>query len=176
MWMDIMLIAGGGLRIKGKNSTLVVDPVSSTGKTEADAILALNNSVSFSEAKIEGSRITLKGPGEYEVGGAKVTTISIGEKLVARIDIDSVKVTVGSGEAVEKIQDKLEGSDILVVNADGKFNYSSLASLEPKVLIVYGGMKEEVSKSLGKESLEKLNKFATTVDKLPAELQYVILG
>lgn len=174
--MDVMILPGNSIRVKGKNSTLVVNPTSSTTKTEADAIVSLDRDSNFSDAKIEGSRITVKGPGEYEVGGAKISAVAVEGNLVARIDIDSVKVLLGSGESLEKIQDKMEGSDLLVVNANTKFNYSTLTTLEPKVLLVYGEMKDDVSKSLGKDNIEKLNKYVTTADKLPAELQYILLG
>lgn len=174
--MDIAIITGNSLRIKGKNSAIVINPIASTGKTDANAILVLDKNLPINDSKIEGSRITIKGPGEYEVGGIKVSTTSVEGKLVARVDVDSVKVLVGSGDAIEKIQDKVEGSDIVVVNADNKFNYSTLTALEPKVLLVYGELKEEVGKSIGNESGEKVNKFSTTADKLPAEMQFAYLG
>lgn len=174
--MDIMLLPGDALRLKGKNTTLVLNPTTSTTKTEADAIILLDKFLNFSDSKIEGSRITIIGPGDYEVGGTKITAHKVFEKLAVRVDLDNVKVLVGNGEAIEKIQDKVEDSDIIVVNANDKFNYSALASLEPKVLIVYGALKDEVGKSLGKESSEKLNKYATTADKLPQELQFIVFG
>jgi hypothetical protein len=174
--MDIMILPGDALRVKGKNSTLVLNPTAGTTKTEADGVILLDKFLKFNDSKIEGSRIKIIGPGDYEVGGAKITAISVFEKLAVRIDIDNVKVLIGNGEAIEKIQDKVEDSDILVVNADMKFNYSTLASLEPKVLMVYGELREEVSKSLGKESAEKMNKYSVTKDKLPPELQFILLG
>lgn len=174
--MDIAILTGEALRVKGRSSTLVLNPTTATTKTEADGIILLDRFLNFSDAKIEGSRITIIGPGEYEVGGAKITAIKVFEKLAVRIDIDNVKVLIGNGEAIEKIQDKVEEIDILVVNADAKFNYSTLASLEPKVLIVFGELKSDVSKSLGRENAEKMNKFSATKDKLPQELQFILLG
>lgn len=174
--MDIMILPGEALRVKGKNSTLVLNPSASTPKTEADGVILLDKFLNFNDSKIEGSRIKITGPGDYEVSGAKITAIKVFEKLAVRIDIDNVKIIIGNGEAIEKVQDKLEDSDILVVNADNKFNYSALASLEPKVLMVYGELKEEVSKSLGKEEAERTNKYSATKDKLPAELQFILLN
>lgn len=174
--MDIAILTGDALRVKGKNATLVLNPTAATAKTEADGIILLDKFLNFSDSKIEESRITIIGPGDYEVGGIKITAIKVFEKLAARIDVDNVRVLIGNGEAIEKIQDKVEEIDIIVVNADMKFNYSVLASFEPKVLMVYGELKNEVSKSLGKESAEKMNKFSATKDKLPAELQFILLG
>lgn len=174
--MDIAILSGDSLRIKGKNAAIIVNPVAATGKTEANAILILNKTLPIDDSKIEGSRITIKGPGEYEVGGIKVSAILVGENLVARINVDSVNVLTGSGELIEKTAEKLEGSDIVVVNADTKFNYSGLATLEPKVLLAYGQLKDEIGKSIGKEEGEKVAKYSTTADKLPSEMQYVVLG
>lgn len=174
--MEIMILSGNTLRVKGKSASLAINPTTETNKTEVNAILALHSDPKFSDSKMEGSRITIKGPGEFEVGGIKISAIAVAEKLVARIDVDSVKVLIGSGEAVEKIQDKVEGSDLVVINADTKFNYSMLTALEPKVLLVYGELKDEVSKSLGKGTAEKANKFSTTADKFPSEMQYILLG
>lgn len=173
--MDVALLSPDSIRVKGKNSTIIVNPSAKISKTEADGIINLDKT-DFSDEKIEGSRITVKGPGEYEVGGVKISAVTTNSALVSRIDVDSVKVIIGNGEALEKIQDRIEGCDLLVVNADKKFNYSALASLEPKVLLVYGELKEEVSKSMGKTSVEKLNKFSATADKLPSEPQFISLG
>jgi hypothetical protein len=174
--MDVAIISGNSIRIKGKTAALVINPTSSTGKTEADALLVLDKSLDINDSKIEGSRISIDGPGEFEVGGIKISTTAVDGKLVARIDVDSVKILTGSGESIEKIQDKVEGSDIVVVNAQNKFNYSVLPTLEPKVVLLYGDLKEEATKSLGNESSEKVTKFSSTADKLPSEVQYILLG
>ncbi|MEK9208320.1 MAG: hypothetical protein AAB922_07570, partial [Patescibacteria group bacterium] len=82
---------------------------------------------------------------------------------------------IGSGSSIEKIKDKIEGSNIVVFNAESEFNYSSLSSLEASVIIAYGKLREEVGKSLGKEVVS-VSKFSTTADKLPTEMQFVILS
>lgn len=174
--MDIMVLSPKTLRIKGKNSSAIINPVATISKTEADSVLILENSPDLSDAKVEGSRITIKGGGEYEVGGIKYSALRVGEKLVVKIDVDSVRVLIGDGVSIEKIQDKVENADLVVINADSEFNYSVLTAIEPKVLLVYGSKKDEVSKSLGKTDGVNTNKFSTTFDKLPSEMQYVLLG
>src|SRR3990167_362381 len=173
--MDIMLLGEKTLRVKGKNSSAVINPTSTIGKTEADAILELEKYPDSTDSKVTGTRIIINGPGEYEVGGMKYSVVGVSGKLVTKIDTDSLKLLVGSGEVIEKFQDKVENCDIAVINADSGFNYSVLTSLEPRVLIVYGDKKDEVAKSLGKSS-EKITKFSTTQDKLPSEMQFVLLG
>lgn len=174
--MDVTLLNENSLKVKGKNASIVVNPNSSTGKTEADAILFLGSSDDQSVAKIEGSRITIKGPGEYEVAGVKVSTTVIDDQQVAKIDVDGVKVLIGSGSSIEKMHDKIEEAQILVVNSNNEFNHSTLTSLEPNVLILYGDKRMEVAKSLGKEETLKATKYSTTADKLPQEMEVILLG
>ena len=173
--MDVAILGNNSLRIKGKMASIVVDPSTSTPKTEAQAIILLSANPDFSDSEIEGSRINIKSPGEYEVSGIKISGLSADGELVARVDADGLKVTVGKGKAIERIQDKLEDCPVLVINADSEFNYSILASLEPNLLIVYGEKRAEVAKALGKESIDKANKFSFSADKLPEDMQLVIL-
>lgn len=171
--MDIVFLGGKTLKIKGKNAAFVVNPTSSIGKTEADAILISGNFIDFSDLKVQSSRITIKGAGEYELGGIKISAISKDGDLINIVDVDNVKILLGDGLAIEKNHEKTEGFDIAVINADNEFDYSIISSLEPKVLIVYGEKKNLVLKSLGKEDTVKSSKFSTTFEKLPSEMQVV---
>ena len=174
--MDVALIGKSALRIKGKNASFVVNPDSSVGKTEADAIVLLGSNSLQKFPKVEGSRITIKGPGEYEVSGIKISTTQVGQNLVARVDVDAVKLLVGSGESIERIHDKIEECDVAIINSDMDFNQAVLTSLEPKALVIYGDKKESVAKMLGKDGAQKASKYATTLEKLPQEMEVVLLG
>ena len=174
--MDIVILSEDSLKIKGKKSSLVVNPTSSIAKTETDSIVYLENNSLFSDAKINGARISIIGAGDYEVGGIKFLTHRVDDKLVAQIDVDSVRVLIGSGKSIDKIHEKVNNTDLIVVNADKEFNYSILAAIEPRVILVYGPLKNEVSRALGKTDVVKTNKYSVTIDKLPSEMQYIILG
>jgi hypothetical protein len=174
--MDITLLPDNAIRIKGKSASLVLNPTKSIGKTEAEGVLNLDSSPNFSSEKTEGSRITISGPGEFEVGGVKVSTTKVIDKFVAQVDVDNVRIVAGSGASIEKISDKFEGGGIALINADAEFDYSALSKIEPSVLIVYGDLKDEVSKKLGKDSSTKVSKFSSSADKLPQEMQFVLLG
>lgn len=173
--MDIILLGKNSIRIKTKKSSFVIDPTTELGKTEAEAAIKLSNVSNFSAAKLEGSRVTFSGPGEYEVGGVKMSLIAAGNECVGFFDIDNMSLLAGSGAALEKVQEKAENADIVVVNADAEFNYSVVTSLEPKVIVVYGNNKEEVKKVLGKEG-EVMSKFSTGKEKLADEMQLILLG
>lgn len=174
--MDVTILSQNTLRIKSRNATLIVDPTTSTAKTETDAIIFLEGVLGDKLPKIIGSRITIKGPGEYEVGGVKISVTSVGNDLIASADVDSVKVLLGSGKAIEKVHDKIEQCEVVVVKSDDEFNYSLITTLEPKAVVVYGEKKDEVAKSLGKNDALKSNKFSATAEKLPEEMQLVLLG
>lgn len=173
--MDVILLGKNSIRIKGKKASLVIDPTSEIGKTEADAAINLTNVANFSTVKLEGSRVTFSGPGEYEVGGIKMSLIAAGGGCVGFFDVDGISVLVGSGAALEKVQEKAESADMVVVNANSEFNYSVVTSLGSKVLLVYGDNRDEVKKVLGKDG-EAMSKFSTTKEKLTEEMQFVLLG
>ncbi len=174
--MDVALLNKNTLRIKGKNGSLIINPTSAIGKTEADAIVLLEESADQKAEKVEGSRITIKGPGEYEVNGIKISATRVGKDLVANIDVDGLKLLVGKGSTIEEIHDKTPECKIAVINSDDDFNHSFLTSLEPSALLVYGDKKEEVAKSLGKTDAAYASKFSATSEKLPAEMQLILLG
>ncbi len=174
--MDVAILSGNSIRVKGKNSTILINPSKSTSKTEADGIVKLWNFPDYSDDKIDGNRIVISGPGEYEVGGMKTSGMKVDEELVAKIDADGVGVLVGSGKAIAKIGEKAEGADILVVNTDEDFNSAGLSTLEPNVILLYGLKKEEVAKGLGKNTPETTSKFSASKDKLTEETQLFLLG
>lgn len=174
--MEVAILSEKTLKIKGKTSTIIIDPLSTISKVEAQGVLYSHpKESSFSESKIEGSRLAIEGPGEYEVGGVKVLSLKANGGLVFLVEVDTVKILVGSGSEILDVHENIESYHILVINADSEFNYSSLTSLEPKVLLIYGPKSGEVKKVLGKEALENSSKYSTTFEKLPGEMQLMVL-
>jgi len=173
--VDVALVSEKTIRIKGKTSTVIVDPTSSMSKSEASTIILTHPEDStLSEAKVEGSRITIKGPGDYEVGGIKIVAVKVNSGFSYLIDVDDVKLLVGKGSEVMGIYEKIEAFHIAVINADKEFKYSQIPSLDVNVVLVYGEKKEDVVKSLGKNS-QKMSKYSVTYDNLPSEMQLIIL-
>ena len=173
--MEVAIIGEKTLRIKSKNSTVIIDPAKNINKIQADATIYTSLNGSLTGAKIEGSRIDIKGPGEYEIGGIKVEGIKVDGDLAVVLEVEGVKLLIGSGKEVKEIHDKIGAFHVAVINADSDFEYSSLTSLEPNILIVYGNKREDVKKFLGKTDIGKASKFSITIDKLPQEMQMVLL-
>lgn len=170
--MDIQLLDKETLKVKSKHSTLVINPTSSMSKTEADATVFLSEK--SPNYKVEGARVSIKGPGEYEVGGIKVTGLRVEGENVFSFDVDGVKVLVGKVSAVAKIIDKIPEVEVVILDVDEQ-NDSLLTKIEPRVLIFYGEGKEDLLKKLGKTS-SSVSKYSTNLEKLPEEMEVINLG
>lgn len=168
--MEISVVAKSSLRIKGKNAVLSVD---STQKTDSNAVLFLEKreGVAFSE----GSEVVISGPGEYETGGIKITGIKSEFDTAYSMTVDSVSVNVGKLSTLSKLQTKLKEANILIVSCDDSSDASFLSGLATSAIIFYGDKATEAVKTLGQENVERMPKFVTTVDKLPAEVKTIIL-
>lgn len=174
--MDILFVGPNSIKLKGKKSGVLVNPTSNISKTEAEIIILLGEYEDKSFSKIEGHRIVISGQGEYEVNGIKISAIKNNEKLVCLLDLDNVKILVGEGGSIEKVYDKVDNCNIVVVYANDEFDYSVLPKIEPNVILALGAKKEDVGKSLGNDSAEKIIKYSTTAEKLPEDLQVYLLG
>lgn len=174
--MDIAFLGPNSLKLKGKKSSLVVNPTATISKTEAETILLLGDYQDKNYSKVEGHRIVISGQGEYEVNGIKISTTRHSDKLAHLVDLDNVKILIAEGKIIEKVYDKIDNCNVIAVSASDEFDYSVLPKIEPNVILIYGEKKEEVSKSLGKDGAEKLTKFSTTLEKLPEDLQVYLLG
>lgn len=167
--MEIALVSKNSLRIKGKYAVLSVDP---SDKSESNAALLLNKD---EKVNLAGSEIVIDGPGEFETGGIKITGVRQDSNLVYSMIVDSVSVLLGKVTALEKIHTKLKEANIVVVNCDNVVDASFLSTLVINVIIFYGEKSVDVCKAFGQENAKKLPKYATTIDKLPAEVETVIL-
>ncbi|HVF69489.1 MAG TPA: hypothetical protein VNA13_02890 [Xanthomonadales bacterium] len=168
--MEIALLPKNSLRIKGKNAVLSVDP-----QDKAEANAALIFSTSDNSVNTNGAEVVIEGPGEYETGGIKISAAKYDDDLVYNLTVDSVSLLMGKAAALEKAHQKLKEANILVVKCDGASETSSLTSLVTNVIIFYGEKAADVAKTFGSENVKRLPKYASTIDKLPAEVETVIL-
>lgn len=178
--MEISLVSPGSLRLKGKNASLVIDPNSSIkNKIPADGVVLLAEEGGYDLSKIENSRLIIKGPGEYEIGRIKIISIAFGSDLVYSFFVDNVRVFVAKSEVLEKNSQKLKenfsDTQILVLNANALIDQAKIADLTPQIVVLYGEKASEIAKSLGKEK-ENVAKLSITADKLPQEMEVVVLG
>lgn len=172
--MDISIIGKNSIKIKGKEATFVVDPSREMPKTPADAVILLNGSDNIDISRATDFRIVISGPGGYEVGRAKISGTTTPKGTLYRLFIDGITVILG--RASETKAEGFSSCQVLVINTDSEFNESSITSLEPKIVALYGDKKVESAKTIGAENVSTVNKLIATKDKLPEKMEVVILG
>ncbi len=170
--MEIALLSSTTTRLKGKLASLVIDPVVSKAKIQAEGILLLTQKET--DVEVEGSRLTMSGPGEYEVGGVKITAVKQEASISYYLSLDSVSILVATASSL-KGKESLRDVDVALLFADSLADTSALATVAGGVAIFYGPQAAENIKALGKE-VQPINKYVTTKDKLPAEMEAVLLA
>lgn len=151
---------------------------------------------------VGGSPFVVRGPGEYEIKGISVIGISSfhdseegktrGQNTMYRIEIDGVKVAhLGDvGHVLSSAQvDILDGIDVLMIPVGGVYTVDVekasqiIADIEPRIVIPMHDARsnkelvplEIFLKTMGKDGLASLPKLTVSKDKLPAEMQIVVL-
>lgn len=149
--------------------------------------------------------LKISGPGEYEVNGVSITGVSTyhdkekgaqrGRNTVYNISIDGLNIVhLGDlGHTLSEAEiEEIGATDILLVpvgsvyTIDAKTASDVVSQLEPKIVIPmhYGlpGLKFELEplenflKEMGFDTVEPLPKLSITKDKLPTEMQVVVLN
>ncbi len=152
--MEVALVGKDTLKIKGKKASLIVDPKGEIPKTPADAILLLNGEVD--PTRVEEYRVIINDEGEYEVGAIKITGISHG---IYNLNVDNTQAILGKTSSIGKLSDTSNEAQVAILNVDSELNEAIIASLEAKVVILYGEKANEGLKALGKHDLAATKKF-----------------
>lgn len=173
--MEIVNVSKDCLKIKGKTGSLLIDPSSDMAKTVADAILLLSQKKA-TVSKVEGYRLVVEGPGEFEVSGVKISAFELANHVSYDIRVDGVEILVTQAEVLQTAADKAKDFHIVVIRTDLPLNQSVITALSPQVVVLYGDKAKEEAKTLGKEITQSVSKYQTTVEKLPAEMEVVVLG
>jgi hypothetical protein len=172
--VDIAIIGNNSVKLKGKQTTFIVDPASGMPKTSADAVILLNGVNGMDVARVTDSRIIIDGPGGYEVGGVKISGTKTSKGMLYKLLIDGVSIILGS--ATEAKMEGFSVCQVAVVNTNSDFNESFITALEPKITVLYGDKKVESAKTLGLESVSLSPKITIAKDKLPEKMEIVVLG
>jgi hypothetical protein len=174
--MDIQILSQYSLRLKGKRATFVVDPSSikaSESKSAYAAALVLARP--FADLEIQSEAVVIDRPGEYEIGGIKMNSTRSDAGIVYNPVIDGVELLLGTLSTLDKMQHKLKEQHVVVVHADIVVNASFITSLASNVVIFYGKHAKEAAGSFGKENVQTVSKYVVTLEKLPQEVETVVL-
>lgn len=172
MYMEVS-IQKEGLRLKSKQAVFMINPTTKTAGSNAVVFLSDKDIGPTDE-----ETVVLSGAGEYEIGGVKITGIRSGEQVVYSFLLDGVDVLVGRIAPLEKLQNKLKEYDVVVLNTDDT-NIKDAAfatGIATSVLMAYGSEAKALVDTMSKESAQTLNKFSATKDKLPQEMQTILLA
>lgn len=172
--MDISIVGKNSIKLKGKLTTFIIDPIQEMPKTSADAIILLNGYPNIDIGRVTDSRLLINGAGGYEVGGTKISGITTSNGTLYRLSIDDLNIIIG-----RSTETKTEGfnvCEVAVINTDRDFNESFVTVLEPKITVLYGDKKIEAAKTLGLENVTLVPKITMTKDKLPEKMEIVVLG
>lgn len=173
--MDIALLSERSIKIKGKKASVVIDPKAKMPKTSAEIILALEGEIDPS--RVEEPRLIIKDDGEYEVGSIKITGESKNEYgILYKLNIDNTNLILAKVSTLEKLTDTASEAEVAILDVDSILNEAIVASLEAKVVILYGEKVTEGIKALGKNDLTPTKKLTITKEKLPEETQIIWLA
>lgn len=171
--MEVTLLSDTSIKIKGKQAGIVVNPQKAT-KASADAVI-FTSFTPESVSGIEGQRLIINGPGEYEIGGIKITGYRVADALSYLIIVDGVDVAVVHAQHVFAMQEIIKEAHCVVVCTDVLVDASAIAKLSPQVVVLYGKENDASAKALGKDTVTHTGKFQTTFEKLPQEMEVVVL-
>ncbi len=169
-YMEIGILPKTSLRLKGKNASFVVNPEE---KSTFNATILLGKAQSL--AKVSEDDVVIDGAGEYEIGGVKITGIRSGSEVLYSLRIDEVDVALGTLGALDALHTKMKEYDVVVVFCDEVRNASFLTSLDSRVMIFYGEKAQEIVKASGKDNVAEMGKYVVTKDKLPQEVETIVL-
>jgi hypothetical protein len=168
--MEIAIVPHASLRIKGKLMTLGIDQVDKNNSRGTIVLHADPKSLHPQE-----DNVLINGAGEYEVGGIKITGTRSGQHVVYGMIVDGVEVLIGKISSFDAMQHKLKEHHIVVALCDEIVTASFLTSLASNVVIFYGDKAAEISQAFGKDNVKPMPKYSTTKDKLPTEVETIIL-
>jgi hypothetical protein len=173
--MDIQVLGSDTLKIKIKKATIAVDPKTSIQKFDADAILLTGKEADVS--RVNSYRVVINGAGEYEVSGLKIVGIATnGEEPMFVLNSDNANILLSKASSLRRMStEKVGDYKIVVINADAEISESIVTAMEPNIVILYGEKAREGAKALGKEGATSASKINISEDKLPEEMDVMLL-
>lgn len=179
--MELSFLGSFGFKLKNKNITLLIDPLSAKEKADIIVFSGVVPEVILAPAGREKTFV-IKMEGEYELGGVGVTTERTGERLMTVVMMDGVNLVHLSdygGELTEKQLEKMNEADVILVPLNVKEEV--FEQLEPYILVLMGYKEgSELEKFIAEKNLENVkrgqDKLKLDPSSLPEETEMVILN
>ena len=174
MFVDVSLLSKDSIKIKGKNSSFVIDPMAQIQEIAADAIVFLKDIEDEpAVGRVTDYRVIIKGAGEYEVSGTRILGTKSDGNFLYSLSVDGISILLARTCGFAKTQETGD-YNILILNVDCDFKDTMVTSFSPSAVILYGEKAADAVGSLG-EKASKSQKFSVSADKLPLEMQVVLL-
>lgn len=168
--MEIALLNEKSLRVKGKQGSVIINPFGKA--TDANGFILFEASI---DEKIPEDKLVISGPGEYEFSGIKVSGIKLGSSVAYGIRVDRIEILIGRGDVIGKDYSKLHEYHIAVLRIDDVVDPSFVTSIASNVIIFYGIKAQESMKQLANDAYNTESKYVVTFDKLPQEIEKIVL-
>lgn len=150
--MEISLVGSDSVKIKGKNASVVFDPI---GKVDAEIIIATKPLDALMIDKVEGVRLVISGPGDYEAGGISVSGKS--QKGHAFYTLtENMKIAFVDSAVANLLPDD-EDFDAVIVHVTDAFSDEVLNPISAKTIVLYGDLALATVKSENSEKIAKIN-------------------
>lgn len=173
--MEIQILSEGSLRIKSKRAAFVVDPADKSTRQSQDYAAAIVMARPVEELNISAEAVVIDRPGEYEIGGIKMNAVRADTGVLFSPVVDGIEVLLGKLSTLEKTQHKLKEQHMVIVCADEEINASFVSSLATGVVVFYGKYAKEAARSLGKDDIKNVSKYSISLEKLPSEVETIVL-
>jgi hypothetical protein len=167
--MEIALLPKNAVKLRGKQATMVVDPVDAATPYQAALFL-------YGEGRPAGDSVVISGPGEYEIGGIKVSGLKSTEGYSYSLTIDDLDVLVGSLQAISKLQHKLKEHHLVLLLSEQEGDASFATGLATNAILLYGEKANDVLSKFAKDTINTMSKYQVTKEKLPPEMQTILLA
>lgn len=161
--MDIYWYGQSCFRLKGKTSSVVIDPflpdfigLKLPKDLQADVVLQTHNHQDHNNTSaVSGSPMVFSGPGEYEIKGIVLTGVASfhddqqgterGLNTIFHINMDGINIVhlgdLGQSKLTEEQLNEIGQTDILLIPVGGVYTIDAqnaaniIAQLEPRVII-----------------------------------------
>jgi hypothetical protein len=115
--------------------------------------------------------------GEYEINGLKISGTTSENDTIFTVTSENVPTLIAKASSLEKFSaEKIGDYKIVIINADSDLDQGRVTAMEPNMVILYGEKAKEIAKTLGKESASVSSKITLSEDKLPEEMDVMILA
>lgn len=132
--MEVSFLKDSSIKIKTKNATIVTNPVI---KVQAEVVILTSSVSVFDKEKVEGVKVVISGPGEYEVGGVAITGRDMKGETVYTVSTDSMTVLLLPSSALSKIKEEDEYA-AMIIEANADVKDSDFTSFPSNFFIFYG--------------------------------------